>query len=46
MTENDLSTIIVDAAIEVHRTLGGPGLLESLYQESMAWELQQRGLQV
>ena len=27
MNENDFSQIIVDAAIEVHRTLGGPGLL-------------------
>lgn len=26
--ENEISGAIVDAAIEVHRTLGGPGLLE------------------
>ena len=31
--ENVLAALIVDAAIEVHRTLGGPGLLESLYEE-------------
>lgn len=46
MDENEISKIIVEAAIEVHRTLGGPGLLESVYQEALAWELEQRGLQV
>jgi GxxExxY protein len=44
--ENAISKIIVDAAIEVHRTLGGPGLLESAYEEPLAWELTQRGLTV
>jgi GxxExxY protein len=46
MDENEISKIIVDAAIEVHRTLGGPGLLESVYQEAEAWELLKYGLQV
>ena len=46
MHENQISKIILDAAIEVHRTLGGPGLLESVYEEALAWELQQRGLTV
>lgn len=46
MTENEISKHIVDCAIEVHRTLGGPGLLESVYEEALAWELQQRGLYV
>lgn len=46
MNENDVSGRIVDAAIEVHRTLGGPGLLESVYEEALVWELQQRGLGV
>ena len=46
MTENDLSTHIVDCAIEVHRNLGGPGLLEGIYEEAMAWELCQRGFVV
>jgi GxxExxY protein len=46
MTENEISKHIVDCAIEVHRTLGGPGLLESVYEEALAWELQQRGLHV
>lgn len=39
MDENELSKQIVDAAVEVHRTLGGPGLLESVYEEALAWEL-------
>jgi hypothetical protein len=34
--ENEISKIIIDSAIEVHRTLGGPGLLESVYEESLA----------
>jgi GxxExxY protein len=44
--ENEIAAIIVDAAIEVHRTLGGPGLLESVYEEALCFELQQRGLRV
>lgn len=46
MDENDISKHIVDCAIEVHRTLGGPGLLESVYEEALCWELAQRGLRV
>ena len=46
MTENEISRHVVDCAIEVHRTLGGPGLLESVYEETLAWELRQRSLQV
>ena len=46
MTENEISKIILDCAIEVHRTVGGPGLLESVYEEALAWELHQRGLHV
>jgi GxxExxY protein len=46
MTENEISKVIVDSAIEVHRTLGGPGLLESVYQQSLCWELTSRGLSV
>ena len=45
MQENSLSQQIIGAAIEVHRTLGGPGLLESVYEEALAWELQHQGLQ-
>ena len=46
MTENDISRDIVRCALEVHRTLGGPGLLESVYEEALAWELRQAGLPV
>lgn len=46
MTENQISKFIVEAAIEVHRTLGGPGLLESIYEEAMDWELRKAGLWV
>ena len=46
MHENELSRVIVDSALEVHRTLGGPGLLESVYEEALAWELAHRGIKV
>ncbi len=46
MRENDISKIVVDAAIEVHRTLGGPGLLEDVYEEALAWELHKMGLNI
>lgn len=46
MTENEISRILLDYAIEVHRTLGGPGLLESVYEEALTWEATQHGLQV
>ena len=38
MTENELATIIVDSAFKVHTTLG-PGLLETVYQAALAYEL-------
>jgi GxxExxY protein len=46
MNENEISKVIVDAAIEVHRTLGGPGLLESVYEEAMVEELTGRRMEV
>lgn len=42
--ENLLSEQILNAAIEVHRTLGGPGLLESLYEDALFHELTLRGI--
>ena len=41
--ENELSYKIIGAAIEVHKTLGGPGLLESIY-EAACQELTLTGL--
>ncbi len=43
---NDISGAIVDAAVEVHKELGGPGLLESVYEEALAFELVNRGFRV
>jgi GxxExxY protein len=40
-----LTEKIIGAAIEVHRVLG-PGLLESIYEEALCYELQLRGLRV
>lgn len=45
MTENELSTIIIGCAIEVHRRLGA-GLLERAYQECLMYELKLNGLKV
>ena len=45
MTENDISYHIRGAIYDVYKTLG-PGLLESVYEEAMVYELQQRGLKV
>ncbi len=41
MHENEISEIIIGAAIEVHRILG-PGLLESVYEEALCHELHLR----
>ena len=45
MKENEIGTLIVNAAIEVHRELG-PRLLESVYEASLAHELERSGLYV
>ena len=45
MTENEIAREIVDAALKVHRALG-PGLLESVYEIVLAYELERRGLRV
>lgn len=44
-TENEIAKEVVDAAYKVHTTLG-PGLLESVYEVVMAYELSRRGLTV
>ncbi len=46
MNENELSHLIIGAAIEVHRELGGPGLLEEIYEEALCCELEMKGLEV
>ena len=43
MTENEIAKVIVDAAFKVHTTLG-PGLLESMYESILAYELDRRGM--
>jgi GxxExxY protein len=45
MTENEISSKIIGAAIEVHKRLG-PGLLESAYEVCLEYELKQMGLDV
>lgn len=45
MKENVIGTVIVESALQVHRDLG-PGLLESVYEAVLAYELGQRGLLV
>lgn len=45
MIENELSSIIIGKAIEIHKALG-PGLLESAYKECLAFELASSGLYI
>lgn len=45
MIENEIGTRVIEAAIAVHRALG-PGLLESVYEVVLAYELRDRGLKV
>lgn len=45
MTENEISKAIVNAAYTIHTRLG-PGLLESVYETTMAHELNKAGLRV
>jgi len=43
---NHLTGSIIAAAIEVHKELGGPGLLEDVYEEALCYEMELRGLKV
>jgi len=45
MTENEIAKVIVNAAYKIHTQLG-PGLLESVYETTMAHELIKAGLRV
>ena len=44
MTENEIASVCVDAIYEVYKRLG-PGLLESIYQKVLLYELKKRGLE-
>jgi GxxExxY protein len=43
MTENEIATCVIDCAFDVHRKVG-PGLLESAYENALAFELRKKGL--
>ena len=43
MNENDIARIVLDICFEIHTTLG-PGLLESIYEEILCYELTKRGI--
>jgi len=45
MNENQIAAAVVDAAFKIHTTLG-PGLLESIYEATLEYELRNRGLSV
>lgn len=45
MQENDITGLILDTCIRIHRELG-PGLFESVYEEILAYELEKIGLAV
>jgi GxxExxY protein len=45
MNENEIGKIIVDAAVAVHKELG-PGLLETVYEVILAYEIERHGLSV
>ncbi|WP_340114808.1 GxxExxY protein [Maribellus mangrovi] len=45
MTENEISYQVIGAAIEIHKTIG-PGLLESAYENALAYDLRTFGFDV
>ncbi len=45
MTENEISYRVIGAAIEIHKSIG-PGLLESAYENALAYDLKQLGFDV
>jgi GxxExxY protein len=45
MTENEISYKIIGIAIDLHRNVG-PGLLESAYENALAYDLRESGLDV
>jgi len=45
MIENELSQVILDCAFNVHKNLG-PGLLESVYEETISYELLKKNIKI
>ena len=45
MTENDISYKVIGAAIDIHKIIG-PGLLESAYENALAYDLKELGFNV
>ena len=45
MNENELSTIIIGCALDIHKELG-PGLLENAYHQCLLYKLRKEGLKV
>jgi len=45
MYENEISKIVIGTAIQLHKTLG-PGLLESVYENALSFDLREKGLSV
>jgi len=45
MNENEIGDVIVDCAVKLHQGLG-PGLLETVYEVTLAHQLERRGLSV
>ncbi len=43
MSENEIAKIVVDLCVKIHRTLG-PGLLESVYEAALVYELKKLGI--
>ncbi len=45
MRENEITKIVIDLCIKIHKALG-PGLLESVYEEILVFELKKIGLSI
>ncbi len=45
MTENEISYKVIGICLELHRALG-PGLLESMYEQALAYDLREAGFSV
>lgn len=45
MSENEISKLVIDSCIKIHKALG-PGLLESVYEAALFFEISKSGLSV